>query len=469
MFNSVGLPIGANRTICDCAIVSTSVGLEIVEELNPRVHALSNYDLANDQNTEGSRATPSWAWLFVLLLMPVALLNYLDRQMMATMRDSVMESIPEFGQADNPQEMWGIMLGQFKWVYAVFSLIGGAIADRFSRRWTICGSLFAWSAITWWTGQVTSYQELLMARSLMGVSEAFYIPAALALIADSHSTATRSKAVGMHQMAIYLGVICGGFGGYAASYFGWRWAFITCGMVGMLYALPLVAVLRDPTRLDGGLAESLHSNRSSNIGRGFTELLSNPSFLLLVAYFTLPAMAGWVVRDWMPSILKERFGLGQGASGVTATLYWQVAAIIGAAIGGALADRWMRVSQRGRIYVSALGMAMIVPAIFGVGNATSVAMAVAFLILFGLGWGFFDCNNMPILSQIAGANQRATGYGIMNFVSISFGGLADWGFGRLQDAKVPLNVSFGLFAMLAIISIGLVLSIRVRSLENTIR
>jgi len=198
-------------------------------------------------------------------------------------------------------------------------------------------------------------------------------------------------------------------------------------------------------------------------------LLSNPSFLLLVAYFTLPAMAGWVVRDWMPSILKERFGLGQGASGVTATLYWQVAAIIGAAIGGALADRWMRVSQRGRIYVSALGMAMIVPAIFGVGNATSVAMAVAFLILFGLGWGFFDCNNMPILSQIAGANQRATGYGIMNFVSISFGGLADWGFGRLQDAKVPLNVSFGLFAMLAIISIGLVLSIRVRSLENTIR
>jgi len=143
--------------------------LEIVEELNPRVHALSNYDLANDQNTEGSRATPSWAWLFVLLLMPVALLNYLDRQMMATMRDSVMESIPEFGQADNPQEMWGIMLGQFKWVYAVFSLIGGAIADRFSRRWTICGSLFAWSAITWWTGQVTSYQELLMARSLRSI------------------------------------------------------------------------------------------------------------------------------------------------------------------------------------------------------------------------------------------------------------------------------------------------------------
>ena len=406
------------------------------------------------------------AWLFVLLLMPVALLNYLDRQMMATMRDSVIESIPEFSNSKNPQEMWGIMLGQFKWVYAFFSLVGGSIADRFSRRWTICASLFAWSAITWWTGHVQSYQELLWARSLMGVSEAFYIPAALALIADYHSEATRSRAVGLHQMAIYLGVICGGVGGYAASHFGWRWAFISCGILGMLYALPLALLLRDsPRQLELG-SDSLHSDPQSSWRSSFLTLLGNPSFLLLVAYFTLPAMAAWVVRDWMPSILKERFGLGQGASGVTATLYWQLAAIVGASVGGLLADRWMKRNGRGRIYVSALGVVMIVPAIFGVGNAVDVTMAVGFLVLFGLGWGFFDCNSMPILSQIVGANHRATGYGIMNFVSISFGGVADWGFGRLQDAKVPLNISFGLFALLAIVSIGLVLSIKVRLSEE---
>jgi hypothetical protein len=84
------------------------------------------------------------------------------------------------------------------------------------------------------------------------------------------------------------------------------------------------------------------------------------------------------------------------------------------------------------------------------------------LVLFGLGWGFFDCNNMPILSQIVRPELRATGYGIMNFVSIGCGGFADWGFGVLGDLKVPHNVTFTAFASLAVISLGLVLLIRPR-------
>ena len=407
------------------------------------------------------------AWLAVALLMPVALLNYLDRQMMASMQSSVIASIPDFADAENPQAMWGFMLGQFKWVYAVFSLVGGAIADRYSRRWAVCASLFVWSAVTWWTGHVTTYNELLWARSLMGVSEAFYIPAALALIADYHTGQTRSRAVGLHQMAIYCGVIAGGFGGYAATQFGWRIAFFACGFVGVLYAFPLLLILKDAPRCVAGVSgETEVGQRGKNPIESMVGLLSNPSFLLLVLYFTLPAMAGWVVRDWMPSILKKEFKMGEGAAGVAATLYWQVAAIFGAVLGGTIADRWMQKNLRGRIYVSAIGMLMIVPAIFGVGNATSIGMAVAFLILFGLGWGFFDGNNMPILSQIAKPQLRATGYGIMNFVSISCGGLADWGFGRLQDAQVPLNVSFGLFALLAIVSVALVLMIRPRTEEE---
>ena len=105
---------------------------------------------------------------------------------------------------------------------------------------------------------------------------------------------------------------------------------------------------------------------------------------------------------------------------------------------------------------------MIIPAMFGVGNAATLGIAVAFLILFGLGWGFFDCNNMPILCQITGPSQRATGYGLMNMVSISCGGLADWGFGELRDAAVPLNLIFGVFASAAMVSVVFVLLIRPR-------
>jgi MFS family permease len=395
------------------------------------------------------------AWLVVLLLWPVALLNYLDRQMLATMKFSVMGDIPSVGT----DERWGIMLGQFKWVYAFLSPVGGYVADRFSRRFTICGSLFVWSAVTWWTGRVTTYDQLLLARSLMGISEAFYIPAALALIADYHTGRTRSRAVGLHQMAIYCGQIVGGFGGYVADApaLGWRFAFGACGVFGMLYAVPLVFLLRDAPR-----PVVVDAAPRPSPGRAAVELLTNGSYILLVLYFTLPALAGWVVRDWMPAILKQQFDIGQGKAGVAATLYWQVAAIVGAVAGGWLADRWMRRSDRGRIYASAIGMSLIVPAMFGVGNAGTLAAAVAFLVLFGLGWGFFDCNNMPILCQIVRPELRATGYGVMNLVSISCGGLADWGFGLLRDRQVPLNVIFGVFASVAVFSIVLVLLIRPR-------
>lgn len=402
------------------------------------------------------------AWLVVALLMPVALLNYLDRQMLASMKFSVMRDIPDIALEAN----WGAILALFKWVYATLSPVGGYLADRFNRHYVIAGSLLVWSGVTWATGHVTTYEGLLVARALMGISEAFYIPAALALIADVHAGPTRSRAVGLHQMGIYLGVIIGGFGGYAADHpsLGWRWAFDTCGVIGILYAVPLFVLLRRAAPLTPRNVSARVSPRGA-----LKELLGNGSFILLVLYFTLPALAGWVVRDWMPAILKAEFGIGQGLAGVSATLYWQSAAIVGAVAGGWLADRWMRRTARGRIFASALGMVLIVPAMFGVGYAPQTGLlwvAVAFLILFGLGWGLFDANNMPILCQVARPELRATGYGIMNFVSISCGGFADWGFGIMRDRHVPLFGIFGVFASAAILSTLLVLLIRPRVPEG---
>ena len=396
------------------------------------------------------------AWLVVALLVPVALLNYLDRQMLASMKSSMVADIPSIANKAD----WGLILGSFKWVYALLSPVAGYIADRFSRRWVIAGSLFTWSATTWLTAHVTTFHELLASRALMGVSEAFYIPAALALVTDYHVGSTRSRAVGLHQMGIYAGLILGGFAGHVADSpdLGWRWAFTTCGAIGVVYAVPLLFILKDAPR-------PAEPRVSQSPGSALGELLGNRNFILLVFYFTLPAIAGWVVKDWMPDILKEKFHLGQGKAGVVA-MFVHPASILGVALGGFLADRWMRRSPRGRIYVSAIGMMLFLPALFTIGNASVQATAIIGLVIFGLGWGFFDCNNMPILCQIARPELRATGYGIMNLVSISCGGFGDVGFGALRDLGVPLNVIFGAFALVAALSVIIVLFIRPQQTES---
>ena len=393
------------------------------------------------------------AWLMVVLLLPVALLNYLDRQLVATMQKSIMGSVDD----QKTQAQWGHLLAWFKWTYALASPFAGYVADRFGRRHVIALSLFVWSADTWATAHATSYDQLLATRAIMGLSEAFYIPAALALIADHHGAATRSRAVGLHQIGIYIGVMLGSLGGYVADdpALGWRWAFTGLGLLGVVYAFPLWWYLRDTPR-----AQPAEAPRAfAAVG----DLLGNRDFRLLLLYFTLPALAGWVVRDWMPSVLQKDLGLTQGMAGVSAVVWWQGAAIISALGGGWLADRWMRRSPRGRQQVSALGMSLIVPALLGVGiviGQGSLPLAIAFLVLFGLGWGLFDSNNMPILAQIARPDQRATGYGLMNLASISCGGLADVGFGWLRDHQVPLNLIFGGFAAVACLSAWLVLRIR---------
>lgn len=391
------------------------------------------------------------AWLVVVLLFPVALLNYLDRQMLATMQKSMVEDIPSITN----QEAWGDVLAAFKWTYALLSPIGGFIADRICRRHVIGFSLLAWSLVTYLTSYVTTIDQLVWARAAMGISEAFYIPAALALIADFHSGGTRSIAIGVHQTGIYLGQMLGGLAGYVADApgYGWQWMFSTCGMVGVIYALPLLATLKNaPPREDAVPSASPVASLS--------ELLQNKNFLLLVAYFTLPAIAAWVIRDWGPKILRDQFSLEQGRAGMIAVFTVQIASLFGALIGGFLADRLMHRSQRGRIFASAFGMLLFLPALFGVGHAPTITLAVLALAVFGLGWGFFDCNNMPILSQITRPEVRATGYGIMNMVSMTFGGLGDKGYGALRDRGVAIDYIFGVFAGIALLSIFVVLLIR---------
>ena len=140
------------------------------------------------------------AWLVVALLWPVALLNYLDRQMLATMGVSIKADIVELQSA----AVYGQLMGAFLWVYAFASPLGGFVADRVNRKWLIVGSLAVWSGVTLLMGTAHDFSTLLWLRRAMGISEAFYVPAGLSLIADYHRGPTRSLAVGIHMAKLLL-------------------------------------------------------------------------------------------------------------------------------------------------------------------------------------------------------------------------------------------------------------------------
>src|SRR5687768_11580172 len=176
-----------------------------------------------------SGPSPFRAWLAVALLCVVGCLNYLDRNMITTMRSSIVAAVPM------TDAQFGLLTSVFLWVYGVLSPLAGFLADRFSRSRVIIFSLFAWSLFTWLTAHVSTFEGLLLARALMGVSEACYIPAAAALIVDYHRGTTRSLATGLHMAGIMAGQACGFVGGMLAERNTWQFPFTLFGMIGIVY------------------------------------------------------------------------------------------------------------------------------------------------------------------------------------------------------------------------------------------
>ncbi|MBL9183213.1 MAG: MFS transporter [Verrucomicrobiaceae bacterium] len=372
------------------------------------------------------------AWLIVGVLWVVAALNYLDRIMITTMRDSLTQAVPM------TDAQFGLLTSVFLWVYGLLSPLAGFLADRFNRSRLIVLSLLIWSLLTWLTGHARSFEELIVVRALMGMSEAAYLPAALALIADYHRGSTRSLATGIHMTGLSVGTGLAGIGGWLAEKQGWRFAFDVFGWLGIVYAMALWFVLRDPPVRQ----ETQTSSPAPRLGDALASLFSNRSFWLLLAFWGLLALAGWAVAGWMPTYFKEQFSLGQGAAGISATSYLAVAMFAGKLIGGAWADRWSRTNDRARILVPAIGLFIAAPATLMLANTSVLALAIAGLCFYGLMRSFSDANLMPILCQVADSRYRATGYGVLNLFSCLVGGVTVYLGGVLRDAHISVSTLF---------------------------
>ncbi len=387
--------------------------------------------------------TKIYPWVVVALLWGVALLNYMDRQMLSTMKDAMQIDIVELQSATN----FGRLMAVFLWIYGIMSPFAGMIADRLNRKWLIVGSLFVWSGVTYLMGIADTYHQIFWLRAIMGISEALYIPAGLSLIADYHTGRSRSLAVGIHMTGLYTGQAIGGFGATVAAAFSWHTTFHWFGIIGIAYAVILMLFLKDKKMEvipDKPLAES---PQKESLGKGLKKLFGNVAFWVILFYFAAPSLPGWATKNWLPTLFAENLNLPMAEAGPISTITIAVSSFIGVIVGGSLSDRWVQKNLRGRVYTGAIGLGLTIPSLLLLGFGHHIVAVIGAGLLFGIGYGIFDANNMPILCQFVSARQRATAYGIMNMTGVFAGALITDLLGQWTDGG---NLGMG-FAMLAIV------------------
>ena len=392
-----------------------------------------------------------YPWIVVGLLWGVALLNYMDRQMLSTMKDAMQVDIVELQSATN----FGYLMAIFLWIYALMSPVSGVIADRMSRKWLIVGSLFVWSSVTYLMGIAETFNQIVFLRALMGVSEALYIPAGLSLIADYHTGKSRSLAVGIHMTGLYTGQAIGGFGATVADAFSWHTTFHWFGIIGIAYAVILMLFLHDK-KTEILPTEKLQANPQKEKESVFTSLkslLTNVAFWVILLYFAAPSLPGWATKNWLPTLFAENLDLPMSQAGPISTITIAVSSFIGVLIGGPLSDKWVQKNLRGRVYTGAIGLGLTIPSLLLLGFGHNLVAVVGAGLLFGIGYGIFDTNNMPILCQFVSHKQRATAYGVMNMIGVSAGGFITHLLGRWGDSG-NLGAGFAMLAIVVAIALG---------------
>lgn len=394
-----------------------------------------------------------YPWVVVALLGGVALLNYMDRQMLSTMKDSMQVDITDLQSAAN----FGRLMAVFLWIYGLMSPISGIIADNLSRKKLIVGSLLVWSSVTYFMGLATTYDQVFWLRALMGLSEALYLPAGLSLIADYHTGGSRSLAVGIHMTGLYLGQAIGGFGATLAAAYSWNATFYWFGIIGIVYAVALAVFLKDKKRVaPEETKESTPKKSRANVWLSLKSLFTNPAFWVILLYFAIPSLPGWATKNWLPTLFAENLGLPMSQAGPMATITIAFSSFVGVVFGGILSDRWVRKNIKGRIYTGAIGLSLTIPSLLLLGFGHSIFEVVSAGVLFGIGFGMFDANNMPILCQFVSVRQRATAYGVMNMVGVFAGAMITSVLGSWSDEG---NLGMGFALLAAVVAVAVVIQL----------
>jgi MFS family permease len=356
-----------------------------------------------------------YKWAVVVMLWAICFCNYADRQ-------AIFSVFPllEREMRLTPVQL-GLLGSAFAWVYGLAAPLAGMVVDRVRRKTAILGGLHAWSAICIATVFSQNFRHLFLFRAAEGLGETFYYPASMSLISDYHGRDTRSRAMGLHQTSVYVGTIGGGFfAGLIGQYYGWRLSFVVFGAAGMVLGLILHRYLKEPERdVERGPERTAAPLRLPDFIR---LVLRTPTVLCLMGAFMCANFVAVVLLSWMPKFLFDKFHMGLAMSGLTATLFVQLASLAGAPIGGWLADAWRRRSPRGRLAVQLVGVLGGAPFVALCGLTSSVGTLILALTLWGFFKGLYDANIFASVFDVVGPEARGTAAGFMNAIGWLAGG-----------------------------------------------
>ncbi len=384
------------------------------------------------------------------MLWSVCLFNYADRQAIFSVFP-VLKA--QFGLSD--VEL-GVVGSSFMWMYALFGPVAGWLGDRFERKTIIIFALVFWSAATAATSLCHTFWELTFVRSLGGLGEAFYFPAAMSLISDYHGRKTRSRAMSLHQSSVYAGTITGGtVAGYVAQYYSWRSSFVLFGAIGCLLGIMLAMLLKEPQRgqLEPG-GEQMGTGYGG-IRDGLKEIFRSRMVAVLCSVFVGANFVAVVFLTWMPSFLYRKFHMSLTMAGLNGTVFIQIAAVLGVLSGGMLADRLAGRHRGGRILTQAIGLIGGVPFLFLTGWTRSLPLLMLAMTAFGYFKGLYDANIFASLYDVVDVRRRAAAAGILNSIGWLGGGLApiviakaSESFGMSASISATCAIYFGIACLL---------------------
>ena len=378
--------------------------------------------------------------LTLWILLTVYIFNFIDRQIVNILAEPIAKDL------DLSDTQIGLMTGlAFALFYTVLGIPIARFADRqtTSRPRLIATALALWSAMTALCGLAQNFWQLLLARIGVGVGEAGCTPPAHSLISDMVPPDRRASALAFYSLGIPVGSLLGMvIGGLLADYLGWREAFVVVGLPGVVLALVVWFVLRDPRRSDA--AAVLHAKSQPAalpLGQAVAEVMRSRAFVLLVIAGSAASFLSYGKTTWTTIFFQRTHDLTPGQTGLWFGIIGGVGGILGTWLGGYLADRFGATNRRHVLSAPAIGMALAVPIAIAAYQAPTWPLALALIFVPQV------CNSLyygPCYSAAQGLvpiKARAIAAACLLFFQNLIGlGLGPLFFGVLSDWLQP---SFG--------------------------